>query len=104
MAASFQEAVCDVLVTNAVRAALDEGVSTLALAGGVACNGRLRALASERGGAEGLEVLLAPKTYCTDNAAMIASLAEAYLKQGLAPRDEDLGLPAASRSTVAGPA
>lgn len=101
VAASFQEAVCDVLVKNAVQAALDEGVATLAISGGVACNGRLRALAEERGRAEGLEVVLPPRAYCTDNAAMVAGLGWAQLDAGLAPRDEDLGLPAASRSQVA---
>ncbi|RMG16531.1 MAG: tRNA (adenosine(37)-N6)-threonylcarbamoyltransferase complex transferase subunit TsaD [Planctomycetota bacterium] len=98
VAASFQEAVCDVLVGNAVRAALEEGVATLALCGGVARNARLREMASERGGEAGLEVLLCHPAYCTDNAAMVAALAEARVRAGLAPRPADLSLPASSRS------
>jgi len=100
VAASFQEAVCAVLVDAAVKAALDEGVATLALCGGVARNGRLRDLAAERGRAEGLDVVLCQPDYCTDNAAMVAGLAEARLARGLAPRAEDLGLPAQARAAV----
>ena len=100
VAASFQEAVCDVLTKNAVRAAVDEGVGTLALCGGVACNARLRELATERGEAEGLEVVLAPPEYCTDNAAMIAALGEALFKSGKS-KGEDLGRLALSRSEIA---
>ncbi|MBI3722945.1 tRNA (adenosine(37)-N6)-threonylcarbamoyltransferase complex transferase subunit TsaD [bacterium] len=86
VAASFQEAVCDVLVDRAVQAAIDEGVSTLALAGGVAANKRLRALAQERGRAKGLAVVVPPFEYCTDNAAMVAALGGAHLKRGAEPR------------------
>jgi N6-L-threonylcarbamoyladenine synthase len=100
VAASFQEAVCDILVKNAVIAAVDEGVPTLALCGGVARNGRLRELAKERGEGEGLEVILAGPEYCTDNAAMIAALGGALVAAGKAGQD-DLARPAKSRSDVA---
>jgi N6-L-threonylcarbamoyladenine synthase len=98
VAASFQEAVCEVLVDRAVKAALDEGVSTLALGGGVARNSRLRALAIAKGEGQGLEVVPSHPAYCTDNAAMIAGLAEAMVQRGLVPREEDLALPAQARS------
>lgn len=102
VAASFQEAVCEVLVSRALRAAAAEGIGTLALGGGVARNGRLRALAQERGAAAGLEVVLSHPDYCTDNAAMVAGLGWALLDSGRAPREEDLELPAAARSSIAG--
>jgi N6-L-threonylcarbamoyladenine synthase len=100
VAASFQEAVCDVLVANAVRAAVDEGVATLALCGGVARNARLRELAVERGEREGLEVVLAAPEYCTDNGAMIAGLGEALAAAGKVD-PADLSRQAQSRSVVA---
>jgi N6-L-threonylcarbamoyladenine synthase len=82
IAASFQEAVVDVLVAKAVRAALSADVGTLVAGGGVACNARLR----ERLGAEaaqvGLELRFAPKALCTDNAAMVAGLAAHLLEAG----------------------
>ena len=73
LAASFQEAVVDVLVRKAMRAVRDFNVRTLITAGGVACNARLR----ERLTAEcpdGVKLLLAKPAYCTDNAAMIGGL------------------------------
>ncbi len=102
VAASFQEAVVEVLVDTAVGAALDEGVSVLALGGGVACNGRLRAVARERGRARGLEVVLSHPSYCTDNGAMIAALGAARLRalgEDPAPAAE-LGLGAEARSEL----
>ena len=100
VAASFQEAVCDALVDAALQAALDEGVDALALGGGVARNARLRALAEERGRARGLTVVPCHPAYCTDNAAMVAAWAEAALRAGIAPREEDLALQAEARSEV----
>ncbi len=70
--ASFQEAVAEVLVTKAIRAALGQGVNTLVVAGGVAANPRLRALFSEQCRLRGLDLFLTPTEFCTDNAAMIA--------------------------------
>ncbi len=73
VAAAFQAAVVEVLVTKARRAAEQTGVDTLCLAGGVAANGPLRAAAQEMGRAAGLRVLLPSRAMCTDNAAMIAA-------------------------------
>jgi N6-L-threonylcarbamoyladenine synthase len=90
VAASFQESVCDVLVEKSVRAAVEEGVPALALGGGVSANKRLRALATERGRARGLDVVVPPFAYCTDNAAMVAGLGGAYLVAGKPPSSFDL--------------
>lgn len=68
VAASFQAAVCDVLLDRCLRAAEETGVRRLAVGGGVAANAGLRA----RLAASGLDVTLPPKSRCTDNAAMIA--------------------------------
>jgi len=72
LAASFQEAVVEILVEKTIRAARETGVESVAVSGGVACNSRLRAHMQERGKASGLEVFLPPPVLCTDNAAMIA--------------------------------
>lgn len=72
LCASVQEAIADVLTQKAVRAAKEQGLSRLLLAGGVAANSRLRALMKERGEAAGIQVYLPSKDLCTDNAAMIA--------------------------------
>ena len=71
LCASFQEAVCDSLVTKAIRAAKSRGLTRVVLGGGVAANSRLRELLAERGRAEGLDVRLPAVKLCTDNGAMI---------------------------------
>src|SRR6185312_9413511 len=73
IAAGFQEAVADVLTKKAVRAATVLGVNTLLIAGGVAANSRLRALAEERCAAAGLTLRVPRPRLCTDNGAMIAA-------------------------------
>jgi tRNA N6-adenosine threonylcarbamoyltransferase len=73
VAASFQEAVVDVLVTKARRAVEATGVSTLCLAGGVAANSAFRERALDMGSAAGVRVLLPDRSLCTDNAAMVAA-------------------------------
>ena len=70
--ASFQEAVCDVLVAKSIKAAQFNRVKSIVVAGGVAANPRLRQLFSERCADCGLSIFLTPKKFCTDNAAMIA--------------------------------
>jgi N6-L-threonylcarbamoyladenine synthase len=74
VAASFQEAVADVLTTKAVRAARDSGVEHVVIGGGVAANSRLRALAVERCAAAGLRLRVPRPGLCTDNGAMVAAL------------------------------
>ena len=71
VAASAQEAICDILSAKAVAAAQREGVNTIALVGGVAANKRLRQLLSERAAKVGIRAVWPSPVYCTDNAAMI---------------------------------
>jgi N6-L-threonylcarbamoyladenine synthase len=73
VAASFQEAVVDVLVSKAFRAAEDVGARGVCLAGGVAANSLLRARAQRAGKDAGLPVYLPSRAMCTDNAAMIGA-------------------------------
>jgi N6-L-threonylcarbamoyladenine synthase len=74
VAASFQEAVADVLTMKAVRAAKEQGIGTIVISGGVAANSRLSALAAERCAAAGIELRVPRPRLCTDNGAMIAAL------------------------------
>lgn len=75
VAASFQEAVVDVLVTKALRAAQEFGVNTICLAGGVAANSRLRTRTAEVCQANGIRAIMPSRAMCTDNAAMVAAVA-----------------------------
>lgn len=72
IAASFQEAVVDVLVEKAIRAAQQSNVKNLVLAGGVAANPRLREEIKRQSKKNGLNIFMPPTHFCTDNAAMIA--------------------------------
>ncbi len=76
LAASYQEAVMRPLSERLVDAALEHGVPTVALGGGVAANGRLRTLVAERAEANGLTVAVPERALCTDNAAMIGAAAQ----------------------------
>ncbi|MFZ9147412.1 tRNA (adenosine(37)-N6)-threonylcarbamoyltransferase complex transferase subunit TsaD [Vulcanococcus sp.] len=76
VAASFEQVVADVLVERTTRCALDQGLKTLVLVGGVAANRRLRQRLEERCQVLKLQWRAAPLAYCTDNAAMIAVAAE----------------------------
>lgn len=85
VAASFREAVVDVLVTKALDACERYGVPRLLLGGGVIANKRLRDVALERGAAAGVAVRIPPLSLCTDNGAMIAALASELIVSGRAP-------------------
>jgi N6-L-threonylcarbamoyladenine synthase len=74
VAASFQEAVVDVLTRKAVAACREHGVGHLLVGGGVAANSRLRALAQERCDTAGIELRVPRPGLCTDNGAMVAAL------------------------------
>ena len=75
VAASFQAAVVDVLVTKARRAAADTGARGLCLAGGVAANSLLRERVLDACVADNLRAYVPSRAMCTDNAAMVASCA-----------------------------
>lgn len=80
--ASFQEAICDVLVYKTFKAARRSNVRRIVVGGGVAANGRLRQVFMERAGREGFEVMISSPQFCTDNGAMIASLASFHFEAG----------------------
>jgi tRNA N6-adenosine threonylcarbamoyltransferase len=83
VAASFQEAVADVLTAKAVRAAGELGIGTMVISGGVAANSRLSALARERCAAAGIELRVPRPRLCTDNGAMIAALGAHLVAAGV---------------------
>ena len=82
VAASFQEAVVEVIAEKAVDAAERFDQKKIVMAGGVASNSRLRALISASASAKGIEVLKPSPVLCTDNGAMIASAAYYAYKNG----------------------
>ena len=82
VAASFREAVVDVLVTKALAACQDRGVPRLLLGGGVIANRRLREVTLERAAAAGVTVRIPPLSLCTDNGAMIAGPAAEVISTG----------------------
>jgi N6-L-threonylcarbamoyladenine synthase len=98
VAASFQEAVVDVLTRKAVRACKDEGVEHLMIGGGVAANSRLRVVAEERAAAKGIRVRVPRPGLCTDNGAMVAALGSELVARGRTA--SDLSLPADSSMPV----
>ena len=75
IAASFQKAVCDVLVEHAMQAVKDYGINKLALAGGVASNSALRAAMKAACDKKGIPLYYPAPILCTDNAAMIGAAA-----------------------------
>ena len=85
VAASFQEAVADVLTKKAVAACRANGVDHLVIGGGVAANSRLRALAAERCAAAGIVLRVPRPGLCTDNGAMVAALGAELVSRGVAP-------------------
>ncbi|MCS4277588.1 MULTISPECIES: tRNA (adenosine(37)-N6)-threonylcarbamoyltransferase complex transferase subunit TsaD [Mycetocola] len=98
VAASFREAVVDVLVTKAINACKDLGVPRLLLGGGVVANARLREVAAERAAAAGVALRIPPFSLCTDNGAMIAALAAQLIMAGKEP--SSLGVAADSTLPV----
>ena len=98
VAASFQEAVVDVLTRKALLACHDNGVDDLVVGGGVAANSRLRALAQERCDAAGVTLRVPRPGLCTDNGAMVAALGAQMVLRGREP--SELGLLADSSMPV----
>ncbi|MCC6270763.1 MAG: tRNA (adenosine(37)-N6)-threonylcarbamoyltransferase complex transferase subunit TsaD [Microbacteriaceae bacterium] len=91
VAASFREAVVDVLISKALAACADLEVPRLLLGGGVIANARLRELAEERCAASGVELRIPPLDLCTDNGAMIAALGAQLIMAGHAPSGMEFG-------------
>ncbi len=90
IAASFQQAVIDVLIEKAMRAVRRSGLRTVVLGGGVAANRTLRTALDEACVTEGLSFYAADRAYCTDNAAMIAALGyHQFVRREFAPLDID---------------
>lgn len=90
VAASFEEAVVDVLVEQCLATAEREGLRTITVTGGVACNRRLRERMQADAAARGLRAVFPSPKYCTDNAAMIAGQGWHHFRAGrLAPLDVD---------------
>ena len=85
VAASFQEAVVDVLVTKAIAACKETGIDSLVIAGGVAANSRLREMATERTAKAGIDLRIPTMDLCTDNGAMVAALGSIAVSSGRAP-------------------
>jgi N6-L-threonylcarbamoyladenine synthase len=82
IAASFQEAVVDVLVSKSIAACKQEGIDRLLIGGGVAANSRLRSLARERCANAGIELSIPRPGLCTDNGAMVATLGSLAVSRG----------------------
>ena len=95
-AASFQEAVVDVLVRKTFLAVEATRVGHVVIGGGVAANSRLRERLEAEATRRGIALTIPPKNLCTDNAAMVAALGGRLLARGVR---HDLSLDAQSRTT-----
>jgi N6-L-threonylcarbamoyladenine synthase len=82
IAASFQQSVAKSLTKRAIACAVDYGLETIAIGGGVAANRGLRAMLQAAATKRGIKVLFPPLEYCTDNAAMIGCAAVEHLDRG----------------------
>jgi N6-L-threonylcarbamoyladenine synthase len=85
VAASFQEAVVDVLIQKSLAACTATGIESLVIAGGVAANSRLRELAQQRCQVAGIELRIPSPLLCTDNGAMVAALSSLMVSAGRQP-------------------
>jgi N6-L-threonylcarbamoyladenine synthase len=85
VAASFQEAIVDVLILKSLAACKETGIDSLVIAGGVAANSRLRAVAQQRCDKAGVRLRIPEPALCTDNGAMVAALGSLMVSAGRAP-------------------
>ena len=97
VAASFQEAIVDVLLLKSLAACKASGIDSLVIAGGVAANSRLRAVAEARCEKAGIRLRIPAPGLCTDNGAMVAALGSLMVSAGRTPSpiafDVDSSLP-----------
>jgi N6-L-threonylcarbamoyladenine synthase len=99
VAASFQEAVVDVLISKSISACKESGIDRLVIAGGVAANSRLRELAKQRCEVSKIELRIPPIGLCTDNGAMVAALGSLAVNEGVLP--SQMGICADSAASIA---
>ena len=92
LAASFENIVAEVLVDRTIRCAIDQQINSLVMVGGVAANNRLRKMMHKEAFERSIELHLAPKAFCTDNAAMIGIAALLRLVSGMKPSPLELGV------------
>lgn len=85
IAASFQEAVVEVLVKKTLMAAKETGIDIVVIGGGVAANSRLRTMAQSMAEKENIKVRIPRPGLCTDNGAMVASLGAQLFKNQIEP-------------------
>jgi len=100
IAASIQRAIVSVLVEKTIAAARCRGIKALSIAGGVSANSGLRTMMQAACDKEGFEFYLPGKVYSTDNAAMIATLAEVKLSHGMKAERHYNSAPFASLNTL----
>ena len=98
VAASFQEAVVDVLIIKSLAACKESGIDKLIIAGGVAANHRLRELAKQRCERAKIQLRIPPVNLCTDNGAMVAALGSMAINEGVAA--SEIGISADSAAPV----
>ena len=98
VAASFQEAVVDVLIAKSLAACKESGIDKLIIAGGVAANNRLRELAKQRCESAKIQLRIPPVNLCTDNGAMVAALGSLAINEGVAA--SEIGISADSAAPV----
>ena len=98
VAASFQEAIVDVLISKSLSACKESGIDKLIIAGGVAANSRLRELAKHRCESAKVELRIPPANLCTDNGAMVAALGSLAINTGVKP--SQIGISADSAASV----
>ena len=89
IAASFQEAVADTLISKALIACRQQAVDTLVVVGGVAANSRVRSMAGQRCAGAGIELRIPPMRLCTDNGAMIGAVGDLLVRAGVPPTPLD---------------
>ncbi|AAP99513.1 MULTISPECIES: tRNA (adenosine(37)-N6)-threonylcarbamoyltransferase complex transferase subunit TsaD [Prochlorococcus] len=94
LAASFENVVSEVLVERSVKYAFDHGLHSLVMVGGVAANTCLRKMMVSKAEDKAIDVYMAPKAFCTDNAAMIGTAALVRLISGTSPSSLELGVSA----------